>query len=84
LFLYLFPCYGAKLQSYCLDDIVFQDGARFKPCVENVGESLIRVDLDRFQEIDSVKTTRRGRPQRRWQQSMRGHDAIFFRKGSMS
>jgi hypothetical protein len=44
----------AALQSYRIEDIVFDCNARFRPCVEAVMDdenSCIRVDLDRFHEI---------------------------------
>jgi hypothetical protein len=65
-----------------MEDIVFQEGAHFKPCVENVGDGRIRVDLDRFDQIDHIQVKKRTRPQRKWQQSMRGHDGMFFRNSA--
>ena len=73
-----------QIQSYSIEDIVFQEGARFRPCIENVttrNKELIRIDLDRFHEIDTVVTTKSNtlRSQRRtWQRSVRGYDGIFF------
>ena len=76
--------YFEQIQSYSIEDIVFQEGARFRPCIENVttrNKELIRIDLDRFHEIDTVVTTKSNtlRSQRRtWQRSVRGYDGIFF------
>jgi hypothetical protein len=75
-----------QIQSYRFEDVVFQEGARFRPCIENVvsrwntHKEWIRIDLDRFQEIDTVATTKRNRTPRLWQRSARGHDGIFFQK----
>jgi hypothetical protein len=47
----------AALQSYQFEDIVFDRNARFRPCVEALMDDenrCIRVDLDRFHEIDIV------------------------------
>jgi hypothetical protein len=71
-----------SLQSYRLEDIVFQSGARFMPCVESIqsnksNDSFIRVDLDRFHGIDfedAAATRRRHVGQR----SIRSHDHFFF------
>lgn len=53
----------AALQSYMVDDIVFAPCASFSPCVKGVQkrkgkriDSFVRVDLDRFHEIDTVDT----------------------------
>ena len=72
-----------QLQSYRLEDIVFHEGARFRPCVENVTKhkkEAIRIDLDRFHEIDTVDTSRADKLtlKRTWQRSVRGYDGIFF------
>jgi Inward rectifier potassium channel C-terminal domain len=71
-----------SLQSYRLEDIVFQSGARFKPCVESIlsensNDSFIRVDLDRFHGIDIEDAPERLRS-RVGQRSMRAHDFFFF------
>jgi hypothetical protein len=69
------------MQSYRFEDVIFQEGARFKPCIENVrknNKDVIRIDLDRFQEVDHVSVTKRTRSTRTWQRSVRGHDGIFF------
>jgi hypothetical protein len=73
-----------QIQSYSFEDVAFQEGARFRPCIENVNnrnKELIRIDLDRFHEIDTVVTSRSNRLQsqrRTWQRSVRGYDGIFF------
>jgi hypothetical protein len=73
-----------QIQSYSFEDVVFQEGARFRPCIENVtnrSKELIRIDLDRFQEIDTVITSKLKKTlsqRRTWQRSVRGYDGIFF------
>jgi hypothetical protein len=81
--LLLFLPNSIQIQSYLLEDVIFQDGARFKPCIENVrkrNKDTIRIDLDRFHEIDHVTINKRTRSTRTWQRSVRGHDGIFFQK----
>lgn len=73
-----------QIQSYRFEDIVFQEGARFRPCIENVTvrkKELIRIDLDRFHEIDTVVASKPNMLQsqkRTWQRSVRGYDGVFF------
>ena len=72
------------MQSFRFEDIIFQEGARFRPCIENVtfrNKELIRIDLDRFHEIDTVVASKASALQsqkRTWQRSVRGYDGIFF------
>jgi hypothetical protein len=75
-----------KLHSYRFEDIVFQSGARFRPCVEAVldrrnNHNFIRVDLDRFHGIDVDdgvgKRAKRLGAQRKRFTSMRPHDSFF-------
>jgi hypothetical protein len=70
----------SSLHSYQFEDIVFEENARFSPCVEAAknrkGEPFIRVDLDRFHGIEI-----HGRPPSKHhhepQRSQRFHDAFF-------
>lgn len=81
--LFYFHCVG-QIQSYSFEDVVFQEGARFRPCIENIttrNKELIRIDLDRFHEIDTVvlsKPKSSLSQKRTWQRSVRGYDGIFF------
>lgn len=76
----------SALQSYRFEDIVFHPGARFRPCVEAVqakgDDGTIRVDLDRFQEVDIDQDAAENADTppgqgRKNQRSLRVHDAFF-------
>ena len=76
----------AALHSYRFNDIVFDAGARFRPCVEAVGKSdesgYICVDLDRFHGIDidegaSNATLSVRHRLAEMARSLRLHDAFF-------
>jgi hypothetical protein len=59
------------LYSYRAEDIVWDNGAMFHPCIR-VDSDIFRVDLDRFHQIDSKPD---GRQQ---QMSIRLHDSFFL------
>jgi hypothetical protein len=59
------------LYSYRAEDIVWDNGAVFHPCIR-VDSDIFRVDLDRFHQIDSKPD---GRQQ---QMSIRLHDSFFL------
>ena len=40
------------IQSYCIDDIVWDNAAAFHPCIEVDDVRKLRVDLDRFHNVD--------------------------------
>jgi hypothetical protein len=68
----------SSLHSYQFEDIVFDENARFSPCVEAVedrkGDSFVRVDLNRFHGIEiRGRAPKHHQPQR----SQRFHDSFF-------
>lgn len=76
------------LQSYTKDDIVWDKGAYFRPCL-NVHGTKIEIDLDDFHEIEhdnacvridsqrKLNTSLFGRQRRRKMVSRRKHDSFF-------